>query len=193
MNQELLGQLFSKHGSDKTDPHAYNKTYAKILPEKLDNLLEIGISNTDADHSSLHAWSELYPDAKIWGADIVVEKLINKENISSYLLDQSSEGSLSNFKLFLKDKFDVIIDDGSHYFEHAKLTLDLLLENLKDDGLYCIEDIAKAPLWYCNQTVQQWVEYLDTRTDISYEVHDSRPDLETEDDSIIISIKKVLG
>jgi uncharacterized protein YaeQ len=192
MNKKLLELLFSKHGSDKADPHAYHETYGDILPKTLDNLLEVGISNTDANHSSLHAWSELYPDAKIWGADIVIEKLINHGNISSYYLDQSSVESLNNFKSFLKNKFDVIIDDGSHYFEHAKLTLELLLENLKDDGVYCIEDIAKEYLWYCNQTVKQWEDYLNTRKDITYEVYDSRPDLGNADDSIVICIRKKL-
>ena len=190
MDQKLLGDLFNKHGSDKSDPHNYNETYAKILPEVLDNLLEIGISNTDADHSSLHTWSELYPDAKIWGADIVLDKLINKDNISSYLLDQSSSESLDNFKLFLNNKFDVIIDDGSHVFAHAKLTIEKLFDCLKEDGIYCIEDIAKGPLWYCHQSVEQWTDYLNTRTDLEYIVYDSREDLGKEDDSVIICVKR---
>jgi hypothetical protein len=191
MDSKTLGNLFTKHGSDKSDPHNYEETYAKILPKNLNNLLEIGISNTDANHSSLHAWSKIYPDAKIWGADIVFEKLINKNNISSYLLDQSSPESLNNFKLFLNNKFDVIIDDGSHVFAHAKLTIEKLFDCLAEDGIYCIEDIAKGPLWYCGQTVGQWVEYLDTRTDIEYVIYDSREDLGTQDDSIIIAIKRI--
>jgi hypothetical protein len=191
MNSKTLGDLFTKHGSDKSDPHNYEKTYGKVLPDNLNNLLEIGISNTDADHSSLHAWSEVYPDAKIWGADIIFEKLINKDNISSYLLDQSSAESLDNFKLFLNNKFDVIIDDGSHVFEHAKLTIEKLLDCLTENGIYCIEDIAKGPLWYCNQSVEQWTNYLDTRIDLEYTVYDSREELGVQDDSVIIAIRKI--
>jgi hypothetical protein len=190
MDKKFLGSLFVKHGSDKSDPHNYEETYAKVLPETLENLLEIGISNTDAEHSSLHAWAELYPDAKIWGADIAINKLINDKNISSFLLDQSSPTSLNNFKLFLNKQFDVIIDDGSHQFEDAKITLEILLEKVKDDGIYCIEDIAKTPLWYCGQTVDQWKKYLDTRNDVNYVIYDSREDLEKDDDSIIICIRK---
>jgi len=189
-NLKSLKEYFDKSGSDKSSLHQYEKGYQKLLPEKLDYLLEIGIANghVSYDVTSLTAWSEIYPDAKIVGADIVPEKLMNRGNISSYLVDQSSLESLLNFKENISYKFDVIIDDGSHVFHDAKLTFDTLFECLADNGIYIIEDIGKRNFLY-GQNVSDWENYARTISNIEYGYIDTKEE-STDDDSILFWIKR---
>lgn len=189
MDKELLRLAFDESGSDKACDHSYHDAYAQILPDNLDSLLEIGIANFNSAESSLHAWTRVYPEAKIYGADIVHDKLINDGSIKSYHLDQSDPLSLFNFTQEIDETFDVIIDDGSHIFEHAALTYQFLERLVKPGGVYCIEDIQKDshPM---QQTLYDWENYLNANS-IVYKVYETEP--EKNADSIVIEIRKQDG
>jgi hypothetical protein len=189
MDEITLKTAFDKSGSDKSSRHRYEVGYAQILPDDVTALLEIGIANAHVspDVTSLTAWAELFPDAVIVGADIVPEKMMNKENIKSFLIDQSSEQSLSKFKEDVGMKFDVIIDDGSHMFSHAKITFKILFDLLEESGIYIIEDIGKFGGY--GQSVDQWRNLMNMVDDVEYGVIDTYPENKS-DDSVLLWIKR---
>lgn len=183
-------KALEESGSDKQFNHNYASTYAKFLFGKdINNMLEIGIANHIPEKSSLWAWKEIFPQTNIYAVDIDQNKMIfDDERIATYVVDQSSEESLSDFKKNISPaKFDYILDDGSHVFSHAKVTLEQLFETLNDDGIYLIEDVVKTDNGW-QQSVKDWEDYLPTLDGITFEIVDTKPEL--DDDSIIIAIRR---
>ena len=183
--------MFNDSGSDKSSGHSYHEIYSKILPEKISSLLEVGIANDETPgRSSLHAWSKIYPEAKIYGADIIAEKLINENNITSYLVDQSSAASLYQLSndIWL---LDVIIDDGSHILTDSIQTFNFLKNNMKvNSSIYVIEDVGKISPPY-RQTLSGLENFFSSNSEqFSYKVYDAKPGI-TADDSVLIVIRKL--
>ena len=140
-----LTYLFKLYGSDKID-HLYTDKYFSYLNslknEKL-NILEIGI----ADGKSLLAWSDFFKNSTIIGIDIksidIHEKKLNRDNIKIHQGSQSD----SNFIETLIQKyqrFDIIIDDGSHFPKDVIKSFKLLFNSLSNNGYYFIEDIQTS-------------------------------------------------
>jgi hypothetical protein len=177
ISKELLVEKLQGN-SDKVSKHGYEEIYSKCLPEKLNILLEVGIAIDGTGQSSLNAWSEIYPDASIIGADNISEKLINSGNIKSYLVDQSNKESLDQFVKDWNQKADVIIDDGSHIPEHYILTFTKLFPLLKRNGVYFIEDIHDG------ENLEKTKEFFDSRKDVTLVYH-SRTDTNCLDSRIL--------
>ena len=136
-----LKNLFIKHKSDKSS-HQYYKVYEKYLDKlkkKKLNILEIGVS----DGSSMKAWSEYFTNSKIIGIDIkkidIKKNKLNKKNISIHCGSQSDKKFLH---LLIKKykKFDIIIDDGSHFPKDVIKSFRILFNSLRVNGIYFIED-----------------------------------------------------
>ena len=159
-----LIDIASKYKTDKHEPHQYLESYEKHFSNYKDRLdvkkvVEIGISYGD----SLLMWSEYFPNAEIIGADIfdykkadykvniggadggrVVDRrdvLLNNPRIKTYVLDQTNEQSIKDFKCIIGTDCDIIIDDGGHSMEMHQKTLKILLPSIKSSGLYVIEDL----------------------------------------------------
>jgi len=183
-------KALEQSGSDKQFRHNYASTYAKFLfGKEINNMLEIGIANHIPEKSSLWAWKEIFPQTNIYAVDIDHNKMISDdEKITTYVVDQSSEESLSDFKKKIgSTKFDYILDDGSHVFSHAKITFEQLFETLSDHGVYLIEDVVKTDNGW-QQSVKNWEDYLPEVEGITFEIIDTKPEL--NDDSIIIVIRR---
>ena len=148
-----LTDLAIKYSCDKYYRHSYLPVYEHVLGERqVKRLLEIGIGYKDlmqpflpegieyVHGSSLKMWSEYWPDAEIWACDIREDTMVTEGNIRSVVRDQSSPLSLLSLVGQAKGNFDVIIDDGSHQFEHQLLTAVTLLPYLAVGGVYMIED-----------------------------------------------------
>ena len=188
MKKDIIKKAFDNAGSDKSVDHFYENGYCQVLPDKANNILEIGIANVNASKSSVHAWTELYPDANIYALDTVLEKLINDGKVASFHVDQSDAIDLYNFTSIVREsniKFDVIVDDGSHIFSHAKLTFEFLFPLTQNNGVYCVEDIQKNS-HSIQQTVYDWEMYLSEIKGIKYKVYDTNPNV--NDDSVIIAV-----
>ena len=136
-----LNKLFQKYKSDKFE-HGYSEVYDKyflnLKNQKL-NILEIGV----ADGSLIKAWSDFFKKSTIIGFDIkkidLKKNRLNKKNIKIYCGSQIDEVFINN--LILKyGKFDIIIDDGSHFPKHVIKTFNLLFLSLKSNGIYFVED-----------------------------------------------------
>lgn len=148
-----LTELAKKYSSDKFFRHSYLPTYERILGQReVRRLLELGIGYASlmkpflpegieyCHGSSLRMWTEYWPEAEIYACDIRPDALINEGNIKSWVADQSSEHDLQRLVSNCGSKLDVIIDDGSHQFEHQKLSARVLLPWLNKGGVYVIED-----------------------------------------------------
>ena len=136
-----LEKLFIKHKSDKYR-HKYHEIYAPYLnnyKNKNLNILEIGVS----DGASIKAWSEYFRKSIIIGIDIkkidLKKKKLNKKNIHIYEGSQSDSVFINSIINKYK-KFDIIIDDGSHYPADVIRSFKLLFKSLSLNGLYFIED-----------------------------------------------------
>ncbi len=104
------------------------------------HFLEIGVDRG----GSSKMWKTYFGrEAVVVGIDIVPEckKFENPaENRFVEIGDQSDPVFLQ--KLIDKyEYFDVILDDGSHIFEHQIKSLEVLWNALSDNGIYMIEDV----------------------------------------------------
>lgn len=191
-----IASEMNKCGSDKQSDHNYSTGYVSFLKRinSLNNInfLEIGITNTIPDKSSLHGWSKIFDSSNIYGIDIVPEKMIDEKNIKTFIANQNSIVDLSKFMDYIDyAKFDVILDDGSHIFKHAKTSFEYLFKYLKNDGIYMIEDIWKTnniPGWASGQqTVEDWNNFLSRIENIEYEIIDCQPE-RIDYNSVLIGI-----
>jgi hypothetical protein len=100
-------------------------------------ILEIGVLHGH----SLQTWEEYFPNATIIGADISPRsKMFEGGRIHIELLDQSNVEELT-FLSLKYGPFDIIIEDGSHMWEHQTTSLRTLFPFLKNEGYYIVEDL----------------------------------------------------
>ena len=97
--------------------------------------------------ASLRVWSEYFPNAKIFGADIDKNILFKEGNIQTFYVDQTSSDSVKNMWNDVKqDSFDLIIDDGLHTFDAGVCFFKNSIDRLSSNGIYIIEDVSKESL-----------------------------------------------
>ena len=135
-----LCSIMNRNGSDKgSGHHNYTKLYYKLFKDIRDeplNILEIGIgsinstipSNMAGDNpnkitykpgGSIRGWLEFFPQSTIYAGDID-RSIIEFQNprVHGLFLDQTSDERFTSLlNGYFKDiMFDIIIDDGLHYF-----------------------------------------------------------------------------
>lgn len=117
----------------KTDKviHGYNRYYDEIFNNFTPNsLLEIGVK----EGNSLAAWKLMFPDCQLFGIDITNrnfnDKLISFSEAKITIADST--------KLKPTQKYDIIIDDGSHYYKDILRTFRTFHKNF--NYYYVIED-----------------------------------------------------
>jgi hypothetical protein len=138
--EENLDKMAIHFGTDKSSlRHNYCNHYENHLHEwrnKKFNLLEIGVLNG----SSLKLWKSYFPHAEITGIDINPEcKKYEEEKISVRIGDQTDTAFLAS--IVKEKKYDIIIDDGSHIWDHLVKSFEFLFPHLNENGLYCMEDL----------------------------------------------------
>jgi hypothetical protein len=120
--------------------HDYLSFYERFLAPMRDQpitLLEIGVFQG----ASLHTWREFFPKAKIIGVDIQATcKQFESERIKIELADQSNLEHLSTLALTY-GPFDLVVEDGSHMWEHQITSLRALFPFIKNGGHYIVEDL----------------------------------------------------
>jgi hypothetical protein len=153
-NNSRFFDLGQKYNNDKVTHHRYDLIYPKFLSQLIDkniNMLEIGLGNySDGTGYSRNMWKEYFHPANIYVMDINTEF---KDEIGYVIQgDQSNIDDLNKISSIC-GPLDFIIDDGSHHPEHQIKTFNLLFEkNLKNGGIYIIEDI-ECSYWNPNQTI----------------------------------------
>ncbi len=150
-----LCELAYKYGTDKCPQikHNYTPFYYKLLKDKqksIKKVLEIGLGTeyvwqkypTRIDGASLYLWRDFFPNAQIFGADILTELVFKDGRIETFQCDQSKIEDLKNLIQKTGSDIDLFVDDGSHIPNDQVLTCLTLMPMLKKDVIYIIEDVA---------------------------------------------------
>ncbi len=171
-----LDELFHHYGSDKAEifkktnqqGHGFSNFYEKkleIFKNKKINILEIG----SYAGSSAAAFVKYLPNSKVFCFDINISNFQYKsKNMHVFGVDINNEKKIKKIlnKIFTDykfEKFDLIIDDGSHNLKDILIALKLFFKVLKKNGLYTIEDFKHPNYYEYNNNVEHIFvnEFLD--------------------------------
>ena len=171
-----LAKLCDMYGSDKGEvhnegihpypwpSHTYADYYSWLFDSRRLNIkmifeCGIGTNNPNLPSSmqvngkpgaSLRVWRDYFPNALVYGVDIDREILFQENRIRTFYLDQVEQESILDFWEKIKgdnfEKFDLMIDDGLHTFKAGSTLFVNSIENLRDDGVYIIEDVPLADI-----------------------------------------------
>ena len=159
-NKKNLDELLFFYGSDKAEifrlkneeGHGFSKFYKKYLSELNNeqiNILEIG----SYAGASAAAFSKYIPNSKVFCFDVNITNFkYSSDKIFVYGLDIKNEYKVSKIlkQIFKKnkfEKFDLIIDDGSHLLSDMLFSFNFFLKHVKKNRFYIIEDF-KHPNYY---------------------------------------------
>ncbi len=137
-----IREILAKYATDKETHHGYGEIYNEIFKrfnreDKLE-ILEIGTQKG----GSLLAWKEYFPNANVTGLDIV--DVVSDE----YKVDIVTR-VIADIKDWKDDrKWDIIIDDGSHYLGDLVFVLSHFVIKLNIGGVMVIEDVRDAKLLF---------------------------------------------
>lgn len=166
---DQLAFIFEKHGSDKKRTGNY-QLYSHILGDlntDRPNILEIGIGTNSPNlistmgtsgipGSSLRAFSNFFPKANVFGADIDENILFSEGKIQTAFVDQLDQESLGSLSSRLgQPSFDLVIDDGLHATNANLNTLFSFMSRMERGTWICIEDIPERSLsvWQVVQNI----------------------------------------
>ena len=141
---ESIKNLLKTTNSDKQSGHRYGFLYdllfSKVYSEKKEKLkvLEIGVS--EYGDGSLRAYAQSEMVAKAIGIDIKDYTGELLDNMAFYKLDAYSHASMKTIEQ-AEGLFDIIIDDGSHSYEHQTFFLNNYWGLLNDGGFLICEDV----------------------------------------------------
>jgi cephalosporin hydroxylase len=129
-----LTELGTKYGTDKA-PHGYLPFYQSILsmlqPRKM---LEIGCK----EGASLRMWREALPEVELHTLDLFIEHQ-PPTDIAGLVPWQGDQTNQMLLRALAAEKFDVIIDDGSHNSMDMWVSFDALWHSCR--MVYVIEDL----------------------------------------------------
>lgn len=157
----LLNDIGVKYRADKSSIfHNYLDFYQEQLPDRdfSGRLLEIGVM----DGCSMKMWREYYPNAEIIGIDIKDMSFMHNtdwqvpESVKLLTLDGTKAKDTKPLGMF-----DIIVDDGSHYWKDQQKSFELLYySQLNKDGIYILEDLWTSYIdFYANAKITT-IEYL---------------------------------
>ena len=124
--------------------HNYSSHYEKYLSKFKNNdvikILEIG----SLLGSGTASFIKYFQNSKIVSLDINPFNMrYYSKKIRSIFIDTQSKNIINELANYIKDDFDIIIDDGSHNKRDQILTLNYFLPKLKKKGIYVIEDTTQ--------------------------------------------------
>jgi len=129
----------------------YELLFRHLKNEKI-NFAEIGIEN----NASTKMWRKYFSKAKIYGFEYDEKKLkkAKKHNLRNTFykkIDVTKEANIKKSFIKNKRKFDIIIDDSTHIFEHQINVIRNVHPFIKNKGILIIEDIYKNLIKYSEQ------------------------------------------
>lgn len=136
-----LDEIGIRMGTDKSSKrHNFLETYERHvgrLCSSASAVLEIGVFNG----ASLRMWEEFFPNAQIVGVDIKPDKA---EHQAGRICIEIGNAGSTQFLRTIGERhgpFDLILDDGSHLWDHQQSAFREFWPFLKPDGVFIIEDI----------------------------------------------------
>ena len=182
-----LDEIGLKHGTDKSSSHHnylnFYETFMAPLRNSPITLLEIGVYQG----ASLNMWREYFPNAKVIGADInFICKQFETGGVKIELVDQSNLEHLAQLAAAY-GPFDVVVEDGSHIWEHQITSLRALFPFLRSGGYYVVEDLqtnyGALQAQYRGGSTESCAEFLKKWVDVS--VADDAIDLASVEDPFL--------
>ncbi len=145
-----------------THRHPYTAVYDTFLrPFQSHEALkfgEVGVLNG----GSIRMWREYFPFAAIHGFDVnetCLSKLSDLHGVKGHLVDAGeSNGLREALQKACADgkKFDVLLEDASHWLSHQLIFLREAVNYIRPGGLLIIEDIFRAiPAARFKEAIQQ--------------------------------------
>ena len=125
--------------------HHYTETYERFfLPMKRSarKIAEIGIG----EGASLKMFADYFPQAVIYGLDILDASHLNSGRIKTFIADQSDRKQLAAFIHVNGSDFDLILDDGGHAMQQQQVSFAFLFPYVRPGGYYIIEDVHTSLL-----------------------------------------------
>ncbi len=86
-------------------------------------------------------WRDFFPNAEIFGVDILPNALYNGNRIKSFLCDQTKKEDLINLITNIGSDIDLVVDDGSHKTNDQIFTCKTLMPIINKQVIYIIEDV----------------------------------------------------
>lgn len=121
--------------TDKVWWHRYAPFYETVLKGRdIKNIAEIGV----ASGGSVEWLLNLFPDSLVYGADMNDTAFLDQRFIFCKL-DQGDREQVRRF--FSMNRFDLMIDDGSHMPEHQSISLIEGMRVLVPGGVFILEDV----------------------------------------------------
>jgi len=216
-----LTKILNKYYTDKNTAflgsHYYSEIYDNIFSKYKDGrkvrILEIGVFKG----YDLLGFDEYFNgNCEIYGIDIDLSLCdINKANIHLFEFDGTNNNLLNKWYFGednennnplsqgLYNKFDIIIDDGSHLSSDMLKTLSFFYNKLNDDGVYIIEDLhanyyendyTNSTLYFLNfyndidniylKDIKKHIKTTTIYHNIHHSIHNLRPNEDIENVSI---------
>jgi hypothetical protein len=173
-------RVMARCGSDK-GANRYTPLYSALFKKRVDQplqVLELGLGTNNVDvlsnmgvfgvpGASLRGWRQLFPQARVYGADIDRRILFEEDRIKTFYCDQLDRSSIDELwsQPELRNGVDIIIEDGLHTFEANVSFLEASLSHVRPGGFYIAEDIG----W---QHFEDWYDRLESKYSKSYPTYD---------------------
>jgi hypothetical protein len=141
-----LNTIAISKGTDKSSEiHNYCVKYEKWLPfNRLEplSILEIGVLGG----ASLATWREYYPSSIIVGIDIDPSCKQYEDPSNRIFIEIGSQDDVDFLESVAQKwgPFDMILDDGSHVNRHVIASFNHLIDYVKPECVYVIEDTCTA-------------------------------------------------
>jgi hypothetical protein len=125
---------FGGHGHHYTEVYEYFFYPLKYSAKKV---FEIGVESG----ASEKMFRDYFPNAIIYGVDIVDESKLDSDRIKTFIADQSKRKQLKAFLDKYGAGYDILLDDGGHTMDQQQISFGYLLPYVRSGGLYVIEDV----------------------------------------------------
>ncbi|MBP7066216.1 hypothetical protein [Ferrovibrio sp.] len=164
MPLNLLEELAAKYGASKLYSD-YLRRYHAIFESRRNDfrrVVEIGLQRPGQVGSSVHMWAEYFPNATIFGLDINPAcQDLGGGRVNISIFDSTDKAAVAAFVEKHGAEFDLIIDDGSHWFQDQINTFHNFFPHLKRGGHYVVEDLVSGDGPHRYYTVQAFKELVD--------------------------------
>lgn len=144
MSHPTLRDLYATHGGKVSDKWSiYLDTYQRVFDPYRDQpvkLLEIGVQNG----GSLEIWTRFFPHAeKLVGCDIdpACGELRYEDPRVSIVVGDANLASTEERIAAISERFDIVIDDGSHTSSDIVRSFARYFPRLSTGGVFVIEDL----------------------------------------------------
>ena len=94
--------------------------------------------------ASLRMWRDFFPNAQVYGADIVADSVFKDDRLETFECDETNkEQVIALMKKIVAEDIDIFIDDASHHVHDQRFLCETVMPLLKKDVIYIIEDTRR--------------------------------------------------